>query len=265
MANGSPGTSLTVAGLWIDGAALLRPHLGNIIWIAAMFLFLPQLAVDILSPKPTVPTLPGSGTLAAIALVSVVGLVGQLASIAILLGGPASPRTIGEAIQRGFQMTPRALLALLLVFACLLPAVLLLGAAGAALGVNPAQLAKPTLSLSLLLLVFMGFMLVCAARLVPLNAVLIREQHPAWPSVRRAWAISKDASWAIAGFLLTLMLALYATAGLLNMVGGVVVSLLFGGSVVGKLILATLTAAASTGFSLMSLSMGVVAYRSLAK
>ena len=162
-------------------------------------------------------------------------------------------------------MTPRALLALLLVFACLLPAVLLLGAAGAALGVNPAQLAKPTLSLSLLLLVFMGFMLVCAARLVPLNAVLIREQHPAWPSVRRAWAISKDASWAIAGFLLTVFLALRLTVGLVDMVGDVLVSLLFGGSVVGKLIVATLKAAASTGFSLMSLSMGVVAYRSLAK
>ena len=265
MANGSTGTRLTVTGLWIDGAALLRPNLSNVIWIAAMFLFLPQLAVDILLQKPTVPTLPGAGTLAAITLVFVVGLVGQLASIAILLGGSGSPQTIGDAIRRGFQIAPRALLALLLVFACLLPAILAFGAASAALGVNPAQMAKPTLSLSLLLMAFTAFMVACAARLVPLNAVLVSEQHAAWPSVRRAWAISKDAGWAIAGFLLTLMLALYATAGLLNMVGGVVVGLLFGGSVVGKLILATLTAAVSTGFSLISLSTGVVTYRKLAK
>ncbi len=264
-ANGNPGRGLTISGVWIDSVALLRPHAGSVVWIAAMFIFLPQLAVDVLMPRPTVPGSADPGSLLAIALMSIVALSGQLACIAILLGGQASPPTVGAAIQRGLHLLPRALLALLMIVGCLLPVLLGFGAAAAALGATPAQLAKPSTPMSVLLLVFAGMMLTVTARLVTFNATLVGERLDAWASVRRAWSMTTGAGWVLAGFILTLALALLSTTGLLQMVGDVVASLLFGKAIIGKLIVATLVAAASTTFSLLSLSASVVAYRALAK
>lgn len=261
MASGHPGHGLTVSGLWVEGFALLRPHLGSVIWIAAMFVFLPQLVVEVLM-RPIAPASMDMASLLPILLVSIAALVGQLACIAILLGGSLS---VGEAIQRGVRLIPRALLAVLLIVSCLLPVLLGIGAAAAALGIDAAQMTKPSASVSVFLLVVVGIILMFTARLVTFNATLVGERLAAWASVRRAWAMTNGAGWVLAGFISTLALAFLSASGLLKMVGDVVATLLFGQSIVGKLVMATLLAAASTAFSLLSLSSGVVAYRALAK
>lgn len=266
MAESDLGGRLTVGALWTEGLALVRVHSASLLWVAAMFLFLPQLGLDLIAPAK-----PGAAMEARPAFVSLiaalVAIYGQIAVVGLLLGGPNAPLTVGDALGRAFQLMPRILLVLLMVIGLLIPVGMLMGILLAMLGgaPTPAQMAKPTPAMLTVLLPIIAGILYVGARLATLIPTLFAEDRSAWRTLRRTWSMTSGSTLPLLGFLFTLGFAVLFTTGLVKMVGDVLVSLLFGDWIVAKMLLSTLVALVATGFSLISQGAGVVAYRKLSQ
>ena len=253
---------LSVSGLWADGIALARAHQGAVIWVAASFIFLPQLAQALFRGAETAQNgLPGNPLLALIG--ALIAVYGQLAVSAILLG----ETNVGAALGKAFHLFPRALLTVLLVALMLLPVALVVVVAAALLGMgtDPAQLAKGSPRLLTAMVPFFVAAIWIGARLSILKPTLVAEGLGARASLRRAWDLTRGSSWPLVGFLLSYFAAVLAVTGVIGLAGGVATALLFGKSVAGKLIVSTVAAIAVTIFSVISEAAGVVAYRALTR
>ncbi len=266
MAEGDQRGRLTVAGLWTEGIALVRMHSASLLWVAAMFLFLPQLALDLFAPAKAgaaMATRPAFGSL----LAALIAIYGQIAIAGILLGGANGPQTVGDALRRAFHLVPRILLALLMIIGILIPVAFVAALLAASLGGAPtaAQMAKPTPAMLTLVLPFVVGALYVAARISTLIPTLFAEERSAWRTLARAWGMTSGSTLPLLGFLFTLGFAVVFTTGLIKLVGDVLVSLVFGKAAIASLLLSTLLALVSTGFSLISQGAGVVAYRKLSQ
>lgn len=255
---------LSIAALWAEGVALARAHGAATVWIAAAFLFLPQIAVAVLgSPGPA----RSLGESVAGLLVGLIGAYGQLAITAILLGGPHGPRNVGEALSQALSDLPRIVLMFLIIVAFALPVGILLGAAFAAAGLSsptPAAVSAALPRLSAVLIPLAIALIYVGGRLLIAVPTLVADGLPAWGTLRRAWGLTRGNGWRLAAFLLTVLSALMLASGVTAMVSGAVTGLLLGKAVAGKLIVAVLVGATTAVLSVINLAGGVVAYRSLA-
>lgn len=255
---------ITVSEIWADGWALVQRHMATVGPVAAAFLFLPQV-LDAALASPVAPgaTPSGIGSL----LAAIVGLFGQLAIVAILLGGPRAPATVGAALGQAGRLLPRMVLVLLLLVLMALPVMLAAGAALAALGVkpDPASIRSGGLPVSIIVTALLALGLYVAARLAALLPVVVGEDQGALASIRRSWALTRGEGSRLTLFFISFFAAALFVSVIAMVVGGAVIGLLLGSTDFSLLLQATVVGVFAAVLGLFNLGAAVAIYRCLAK
>ncbi len=241
---------ITLSRLLADTWAAFRRDADLIVRVAAPFVFLPALAVQLLAdPLPPIPatrdqvviegwwnavTIWGQGNAGWYVLADVIGLFG-LATLAVLFVDPVRPE-VRTALGRAARLLPRFILANLLV-------------------------AIPV-GMGLWLFVLPG--LYAQARLVAVLPALAAEQPlGAARSLGRSFAITRGHGWALLGAVLTFFLLQWLAIGLLAPLDDWLRKPAHLNPVVLALIDAGLAVVAAS-YHVAILLLGVVAYRRLA-
>jgi hypothetical protein len=234
---------LSYSAVWAETAALLRSHASLIATVAGVFIFLPGLLVAYFLPQPE----PASMDRLLQAWIDystanwpwllLNNLIGMTGSIAILLLLFARDISVGGAIAAALVLLPSYFVASLL--------------SSAAIGIG------------LLLLLLPGLYLI--GRLGPLNAVVVAEAHRnPIAALRRCWALTEGAGWAILGLILLVAFAAAIAVAAASAVLGILFVLVAGQDLARLLVLIVRTAGHAAMVTLV-LVLGAALYRQLSQ
>lgn len=253
---------------WDDSMNLLRSHSALTGTIAAVFLFLPTLAVGWFGPAPIVPadgatfeqimTTFQEGARQAIPYQILVAVIAAIGGVGILrLWLSRTGITVGEALAFAIRMIPTMIaIQLILGFALGFVAVLLVmpgAAAGGAIGA---------------LLLFVGLSLLaglCAyfwGRLAVVSPIVAdRSVYNPVAAIRESLALTKGNGWRIALFLFLVIVVILIIAAI---VGGVVAAVAGTGEGFGRLLGGLVEGLAAAASGLITAAITAATYRQLA-
>lgn len=235
---------LSMSAAWDDAMVLLRSHLPLTSTLAAVFFFLPALAVVWFSDPP--PTVAEDASLAAVMaqlqaqmrgavvptiLTSIASLIGTVAIMRLWLSRGST--SVGEAIGYTLSLLPTLIILLIIE--------------GLAIGIG------------MVLLIIPGIYIAC--RLVTTNAVVadMGLRNPI-DVLRASWDMTRDNAGAIFVFILLITLAALVILFLTGMVTGILGDAGSPGFLIGSAI----EAAVGAAFSLVSAAVTTAIYRQLA-
>lgn len=170
---------LAFPALWRDTLADTRALLPLALPVAAAFVLLPGVAIDLFGPPlpKTALAMTPNVVLIELVLPALIGLVAQLAILRLALDRRRGvTRSVGEALTAAFGAWPLAVVALLL-------------------GAGP-------IALGMLALVVPGLYL--AGRLTPAVALVLDGTGPV-AAIERSWALTEGNGWRVIGFTLMLV------------------------------------------------------------
>ena len=232
------------SAVWDDTVRLIRAHGPLIAAIAGVFIFFPSLLLTYLLPPPE--GRPGDANEAIrltieyysaawpwFAAESLLAMVGTLAVLRLIF---ARNTTVGAALAVGAAFLPFYFLLSLI--------------SGFIIGIG------------LLFLLLPGFYL--AGRLVIAGPVMIAEnrRNPI-DAIGRAFEITKGRGWAIFFLILLVVVAGFVVIMVVNALLGIVFTVIAGADL-GRLLVAIVSAATSTGFTMLLVVLYASIYRSLA-
>lgn len=261
--------SITIAGLWREGRDLAETHAATVVPIAAAFMFLPQLiSAVVVGPQEGQAADFGGGNLVAGLITAVLAFIGQAAIAAIMLGGPAGPRDVADALRRGGGLVPRLLLVVLMLVAIALP-VVFIASLILVLFIGPGQIGDAATVQRVAGMIVLPILLIAAyvgGRLFLLFPVLVAEGAGARATLTRTWRLTGERQWTLIGFMLSALVAIIFLTVVVNMVAGGLFGLLLGpGSRLGFLLTTTFATLIATAIGLIGIGASVVAYRALAR
>lgn len=254
---------------WDDSKVLLRSHSALTGTIAAVFLFLPALAVSWFGPTPIAPADGATFEQAMAAfrenasqavpyqlLVSIVAAIGGVGILRLWLS--RSGTSVGDALAFAIKMIPTMIAVQLIM--------------GIALGLGALVLLMPGIAAGGgavgMLLVLVGLLLLlglCAyfwGRLAVVSPVIAdRELYNPVAAIRSGWALTKDNGWRIFLFLFLVMLVIVIVAALL---GGIVAAVAGTGEGIGRLLTGLVEGAIAAVGGLVSVAIAAATYRQLA-
>jgi len=221
---------VTAGGIWHDTRAVVARHWQVFATLAGASVFLPNAAMRLLAPAGASPQAPADlppGFWTLLALVLALQFIGVFA-VAAIAADPreGGGRTLGATLADAAPAFGKFVVALLLfvigyaiatVAASLVLAIVAVASpgalAGAGKGTAPMALASSLVAVVVPLLMWLW------ARLSPLVGVYLREDVGVVPGIRRAWALSKGATWPILA-LLTMFVLASVTVGTLQVSAG---------------------------------------------
>lgn len=254
---------------WDDSQVLLRSHSALTGTIAAVFLFLPALAVSWFGPTPIAPAAGATleQTMAAFrenagqavpfqVLVSVVAAIGGVGILRLWLSRTGT--SVGDALIFAIKMIPTMIAVQLIM--------------GVALGLGALLLLMPGLAAGggavAMLLVLVGLILLvglCAyfwGRLAVVSPVIAdREVYNPVAAIRSGWALTRGNGWRIFLFLFLVMLVVVVAALLL---GGIVGAVVGTGEGIGRLLTGLVEGVVAAVGGLVSVAVAAATYRQLA-
>lgn len=237
-------TKFDMGAAWDDSVALLKSHGALTGTIAAVFLFLPALAVAWFGPAPIEP--PASGDLSQIIAAMqenfrqllpyqlLVGLASILGTVAILrLWLSRTGTSVGEALTFAAMLFPTMIVAQIL--------------SGIMVGVG------------IVLLIVPGLYLVGRLALVA-PVIADRGVYNPIEAIRASWDLTRGNGWAVFFFLFLVTVVFLIVALIL----GGVVGVIGGGEGIGSMVRGLVEAGVSAAGSLVSIAIAAAAYRQLA-
>jgi hypothetical protein len=254
---------------WDDSVVLLKSHSALTLTIAAVFFFLPTLAVSWFGPVPIEPA--ANATFEQVMatfqesarqavpyqlLTAVITAIGGVGIMRLWLSRTGI--SVGDALVFALKMTP-TMIAIQLIFgfgvgviavALFLPG---FAAGGGAVGV---------LLLFIAALLFLGVCLYLWGRLAVVSPVLVdRGLVNPFGAVGEGWRLTKDNGWRIAlfMFLVTLVVLIIAV-----MLGGLVAAVVGTGDGIGRMLTGLVEGAVAAVGGLVSAAISAAAYRQLA-
>lgn len=252
---------------WEDSMTLLKSHSALTGTIAAVFLFLPTLAVSWFGPTPIEPAAGATfdqmmttfreSARQAVPYQLLVAVIAAIGGIGILrLWLSRSSVSVGDALTFAFKMIPTMIaVQFLMGLAIALIAVALI-VPGAAIGGAPGML--------LLFVGLIAFAALCAylwGRVAVVSPLIAdRVQYNPAAALQESWALTRDNGWRIFLFLFLVTLVLFIGAMIVGLIIGVVAGT---GEGVGRI----LTGFAEAGFAAISgivtLAISAATYRQL--
>ena len=261
-----PKFDMTAA--WEDSVVLLRSHSALTGTIAAVFLFLPTLAVSWFGPTPIEPAANASmqqvqaafleSAQAAMPYQLLIALVAAIGGVGVLrLWLSRTGTSVGDALAFALRMIPTVIAIQLLLGAALAFAALVLVVPGAALG-GPG-------GILLLIVGLLAMLVLCAyfwGRLALVSAIVAdRSESNPLTVIRESLALTRGNGWRIVLFLFLVTLVILVAAVL---VGGVFVALGGAGQGVARLLSGLAEAGVAAVGGLVSLAVTAASYRQLA-
>jgi hypothetical protein len=254
---------------WDDSMVLLKSHNALTATIAAVFLFLPTLALGWFGPVPIEPATDATFDQMMMAmresalqaapyqvLVSVIAAVGGVGILRLWLSRTST--SVGDALVFALKMIPTMIaIQLILGFAIGLAAVLLImpgiAAGGGAIGAL------------LLFIGVIGAIALCLylwGRLAVVSPVLVdRTLFNPLTAIQESWRLTKDNGWRICLFLFLVTLVVVIIALLL---GGVVAATVGTGDGVGRMLTGVVEGGVAAISGLVSAAIVAATYRQLA-
>lgn len=254
---------------WEDSMVLLRSYSGLTWAIAAVFLFLPTLAVSWFGPTPIEPATGATfdqimvaaraNLRQAIPYQLLVALISAIGGVGILrLWLSRTGVSVGEALMFAVKMAPTVIAVQLIMFAALLFVVLVLLAPGIAAGGGSVAI----LLLILGLLIFAALAAYFWGRLSTISAVIAdRAVHNPFVAIREAWTLTKGNGWRIFLFLFLVMLVVLIIAAIL---GGIVAAAAGTGSGAGRILIGLVEGGVAAVSGMVTLAIVAAIYRQLA-
>ncbi len=219
---------LSFAALWRDTLTDTRALLPLALPVAAAFVLLPDVAVDLFGPPlPTTPAgmTPNVALIDAV-LPSLIGLVAQLAIIRLALDRRrGQSRSVGEALAAALRAWPFAVVALLLSAVAIVP--------------------------GLIALLLPGLYL--AGRLSPAVPLVVEGAGPV-AAVEASWALTEGNGWRVIGFTLAAAGWFFILSAAAGVVGSGAANLLkaAGAGGVGAIVAATVDGAVAALFTVIN-------------
>ncbi len=229
---------------WADLVAMARANASVLAIIAGAFLFLPNFAQLLLAPPPEVRSFDWNGVRQMEEYFSKNGLTLILCNLPVWLGSAGilalllDPRrlTVGESLMSGLR---------------LLPGVIVLN-----------WLTQFLTFTGLLLLVVPGVYLIGRLMLAAPTQMAERIGNPI-TAIQRSFALSGQKGWRIAGLVLLIAVVAMIAAATINLIVGILLSLILPKSAIGVAI-AILKSAIGATTALLLLLLGAALYRQLA-
>ncbi|HMO75818.1 MAG TPA: hypothetical protein PKD48_10800 [Sphingopyxis sp.] len=256
---------------WDDATLLLRSHTALTGAIAAVFLFLPTLAVSWFGPVPIEAADGASFDQAMAALretmrqalpyqlgIALVAAVGGVGVLRLWLSRESI--SVGDALVFALRMLPTVVGLQILVGAGLFLIALLLLLPGIAAGAGGGGIGLVLIVIGLLLLA--GICAYLWARISVASAVIADQQlyNPA-RALGESWALTKDNGWRIFLFLFLVLVVII----ILSMLFGGVAHLAFGtGEGIGRIVTGLVEAGLAMIGGIVSLAVAAAVYRQLA-
>ncbi len=224
---------LTVGAMWQGMIGALRPDFGVYFALVAPFTLLVAMGLELFGPAPpkTIAEFTPRVAIVLLLIPSIIGAVAQLA-LTWLIATPGG--TPGRALVTAARALPAYLGAVLII--------------------------TPATTLGLVLLVVPGLYLF--ARLFVVGPAVVIEGLGPIAALRRSWALTADAGWTIALFLVLALLFVFGASVLASGVGAAL-GLLFtalGVKAVGAFAAALVAAVVSTVFTMASAAAGTVVF-----
>lgn len=254
---------------WDDSVLLLKSHNALTATIAAVFLFLPTLAVSWFGPVPIEPadtatfdqvmTAARESAMQAApyqVLISIVAAIGGVGILRLWLSRAGT--SVGDALVFALKMIPTMIAVQLLLgvgvgFAAVLLIMPGIAAGGGAIGV---------LLLLIGVLLFIALCLYLWGRLAVVSPVLVdRTLYNPLTAIQESWRLTKDNGWRICLFLFLVTLVVVIVAVLL---GGVVAAVVGTGDGVGRMLTGLVEGGVAAIGGLVSAAIVAATYRQLA-
>lgn len=254
---------------WEDSMTLLRSYSGLTWAIAAVFFFLPTLAVSWFGPTPIEPAAGatfdqimaamGANVRQGLPYQLLVALIAAIGGVGILrLWLSRTGVSVGEALTFAAKMAPTVIAVQLILFVALVLAVLILFAPGIAAGRGGAGV----LLLVVGLLIFLGLSAYFWGRLSTISVVIAdRALHNPFAAIREAWALTKGNGWRIFLFLFLVTLVILIIAAIL---GGIVAAIVGTGSDAGRILIGLVEGGVAAVSGMVTLAIVAATYRQLA-
>ena len=261
-----PKFDMTAA--WDDSVVLLRSHSALTGTIAAVFLFLPTLAVSWFGPVPIEPAANASmqqvqaafleSARAAMPYQLLIALIAAIGGVGVLrLWLSRTGTSVGDALGFALRMVPTVIGVQLLLGAAVALAALVLVMPGAAFG-GPGGILLAIIGLSLLL----GLCAYFWGRLALVSAIIAdRSESNPLTVIRESHALTRGNGWRVFFFLFLVTLVVLIAAVL---VGGAFVALSATSPGVARLLSGLAEAGVAAVGGLVSLAVTAAAYRQLA-
>ena len=254
-------SSLSISRAWDETRDIFQRDGRLLVAVALALIVLPEVVAGLIAPPEAgaveVPTSVQFMRLA----VGLISLIGQLALIRLALG-PST--TVGAAIGHGARRFPSAFGALFIV---ILAVAIPLGLILAALGVNPANMAKMPPAAAVVFLVVGLAALLLLVRFTMISPVASAEDINPFQVLKRAWQLTTGHYWRLLGFIVLLTLAFLVLVIVAGVVGGLLARL-FSPTIepmsIGALLLSFCAGAAQGGFSILTSVMLARIYAQLA-
>ena len=252
---------------WDDSMVLLRSHLPLTATIAAVFIFLPNLALSWFGPVPIEPAAGASmdqvmaafrqtmrETLPYQLLVSVIGAIGGVGVLRLWLSRTGT--SVGDALGFALKMVPTMIAVQIILFVLLALAVLLLLIPGIAVG-GGGGMALVAAGVIL----FIGLAAYFWGRFSVISPIIAdRTVYNPLTAIQDSLAITKGNGWRIFLFMF-LVILVFLIAALI--IGGVVGAVAGSGEGAGRILTGLVEAAAAGIGGLVSLAIVAATYRQL--
>ena len=212
-------TKLSLSPVWDETRAILARD-GRLFGAVALAMFvLPGLILNVSMPQTAGSELPPAGPWLAVAAVAVlVSIAGQLAVIRLAIGPHVS---VGEAIAHGGR---RLLPYLGAVLVWIVPILLIGSALVALLKINAD---RPSVAVSLALILLTGVGVFLGVRLMLASAVASAEHDGSFGILRRTWDLSRGNWWRLFVFLLLFAVGALCLLWVVEMIFGLLARALF--------------------------------------
>ena len=232
------------SAVWNDTVALLRAHGALIAALAGVFIFLPALLIAQFVPQNETPAATVVEAVAAgreyllanwhwLLLQTLLNIVGTIAILTLVFA--RSGTSVGQAIAHGFTLLPFFFLASIL--------------ANIAIGIG------------LVLLIVPGLYLI--GRLAPLGPVIVAEQEKnPIAAIRRTFEVTKGNGWRVLGLVFLVALAAAILALVVNMLLGILFTLI-AGQELGALLARIVEAATGAALATLLVLLYAAIYRAL--
>lgn len=253
---------------WDDSMVLLKSHIALTSTIAAVFLFLPTLAVSWFGPVPIEPADTATFDQIMVAaresmmqglpyqvLVSVIAAIGGVGILRLWLSRTGT--SVGDALVFAIKMIPTMIAIQLLLFVALSIAVLVLVLPGIAAGggaISVLLLFVGVIALIVLLLYFWGRLSVISPALTD------KSLYNPIAAIQESWRLTSGNGWRICLFLFLVTLVVVIVA---VMLGGVVAIAAGTGEGIGRILTGLVEASVAAAGGLVSTAIVAATYRQL--
>lgn len=253
---------------WEDSVVLLKSHIALTGTIAAVFLFLPALAVAWFGPTPIEPTSTATFEQVMTAfresarqslpyqlLVSLVGAIGGIGILRLWLARTGT--SVGDALGFALKMVPTVIAVQILMALAIALMALVLIVPGAAVGG-----AFGVLLVVIGLLFFIGLCAYLWARVSTTSPVIAdRTLYNPIAALQESWALTRDNGWRIFLFIFLVFVVIFIAALLL---GGAAYAVFGNTEGTGRILSGLIEAGIGALGSLVSLAITAATYRQLA-